>query len=157
MDNRQTDRQEDRQEDRQTGRKTDRQAQAGMQGNNYMYLNDIEEQYIILNDFDGIHLGFLKLFFFIIMHGIAIMSETEEGLQKGLLLFEEFCGRWKLTVNCLEQWRSIYLQTKYNLYKGEALEIVTKLTYLGIVFTVGGSFNVTFKKSVQSLKASFKL
>ena len=43
------------------------------------------------------------------------------------------------------------------LYKGEALELVTKFTYLGIVCTVGGSFNVTFVKlSDQALKAIFK-
>ena len=29
-------------------------------------------------------------------------------------------------------------------YKGEAIEIVTKFTYLGILFIVGGFFNVTF-------------
>ena len=36
-------------------------------------------------------------------------------------------------------------QTIRFLYKGEALEIVTKFTYMGIVFTVGGSVNVTFE------------
>jgi len=39
-------------------------------------------------------------------------------------------------------------QTIRFLYKGEALEIVTKFTYLGIVLTVGGSLIVTFKKTV---------
>jgi len=33
------------------------------------------------------------------------------------------------------------------LYKGEALEIVTKFTYLGIVFTVCGSLKVTIEKN----------
>jgi len=68
------------------------------------------------------------------------MSETEEGLHKGLLLLEEYCDRWKLTVNCTKtkvmifrQWGRIR-QTIRFLYKGEALEIVTKFTYLGIVF-----------------------
>ena len=68
------------------------------------------------------------------------MSETEEGLHKGLLLLEEYCDRWKLTVNCtktkvmvLRKWGRLR-QTLRFLYKGEALEIVTKFTYLGIVF-----------------------
>ena len=49
-------------------------------------------------------------------------------------------------------------QTIRFLYKGEALEIVTKFTYMGIVFTVGGSVNVTFEKlKDQVIKAIFKL
>ena len=49
-------------------------------------------------------------------------------------------------------------QTIRFLYKGEALEIVTKFTQLGIVFTVGGSVNVTFEKlKDQVIKAIFKL
>ena len=68
------------------------------------------------------------------------MSKTEEGLYKGLLLLEEYCDGWKLTVNCTKtkvmifrKWGRIR-QTIRFLYKGEALEIVTKFTYLGIVF-----------------------
>ena len=64
-----------------------------------MYLKDIEEYYM-LNDFDGIDLGFLKLFLLLYADDIVIMSKTEEGLHKGLLLLEEYCDRWKLTVNC---------------------------------------------------------
>ena len=30
---------------------------------------------------------------------IVIMSETEEGLKHGLFLLENYCNRWKLTVN----------------------------------------------------------
>jgi len=28
------------------------------------------------------------------------MSETVEGLHKGVMLLGEYCDRWKLTVNC---------------------------------------------------------
>ena len=31
------------------------------------------------------------------------------------------------------------------IYKGQVLEIVSKFTYLGIVFTIGDSFNTTLK------------
>jgi len=39
---------------------------------------------------------------FLLLYGddIVIMSETEEGLHKGLLLLEEYCDRWKLTLIC---------------------------------------------------------
>ena len=40
----------------------------------------------MLNDFDGIDLGLLKLFLLLHEDDIVIMSETEEGLHKGLLL-----------------------------------------------------------------------
>ena len=44
------------------------------------------------------------------------------------------------------------------IYKGQVLEIVSKFTYLGIVFTTGGSFNTTFEMLAgQALKAIFKL
>ena len=44
------------------------------------------------------------------------------------------------------------------IYKGHVLEIVSKFTYLGIVFTTGGSFNTTFEMLAgQALKAIFKL
>ena len=51
----------------------------------WMYLKDIEEYYM-LNDFDGIDLGFLKLFLLLHEDDIVIMSKTEEVLHKGLLL-----------------------------------------------------------------------
>ena len=68
------------------------------------------------------------------------------------------------TVNCTKTKVMIFRkggrirQTIRCLYKGEALKIVTKFTYLGIVLTVGGSLNVTIEKlSDQVPKAIFKL
>ena len=43
-------------------------------------------------------------------------------------------------------------------YNGENIEIVKKFTYLGVVFTTGGSFSETHEAlSGQALKAIFKL
>ena len=63
---------------------------------------------------------------------IVIMSETEEGLHKGVLLLEEYCASWKLRVNCIKtkvmifrQWGRIRQNIRF-LYKGEALELYTK-------------------------------
>jgi len=64
-----------------------------------LYLNDIEEYYM-LNDFDGIDLGLLKLLLLLYGDDIVIMSETEDGLYKGVLLLEEYCDRWNLTLIC---------------------------------------------------------
>ena len=43
-----------------------------------MYLNDIEEYYI-LNDFDGIDLGFLKLFLLLYADDIVIIVRNRGG------------------------------------------------------------------------------
>ena len=40
-----------------------------------------------------------KLFLLLYADDIVIMSETEEGLKHGLCLLENYCDRWKLTVN----------------------------------------------------------
>ena len=43
-------------------------------------------------------------------------------------------------------------------YGGQELEIVTKLSYLGVIFSPGGSFYQTFETlSGQALKAIFRL
>ena len=43
-------------------------------------------------------------------------------------------------------------------YNGENIEIVKEITYLGVVFTTGGSFMETHETlSDQALKAIFKL
>jgi len=63
-----------------------------------MYLNDIEKQFI-LNGFEGIDIDMFKLFLLLHADDIVIMSETEEGLKHGLFLLENYCDRWKLTVN----------------------------------------------------------
>ena len=63
-----------------------------------MYLNDIEEHFI-LNGFEGIDLDMSKLFLLLYADDIVIMSETEEGLKHGLFLLENYCDKLKLTVN----------------------------------------------------------
>ena len=63
-----------------------------------MYLNDIEEHFV-LNGYEGIEIGMLKLFLLLYADDIVILSETETGLQHGLDLLEQYCDKWKLTVN----------------------------------------------------------
>ena len=115
-----------------------------------MYLNDIEEHFI-LNGFEGINLDMFKLFLLLYADDIVIMSETEEGLKHSLFLLEKYSDRWKLTVNATKTKVMIFRKGgRINrnirfIYKGHVLEIVSKFTYLGIVFTTGGSFNTTFE------------
>jgi len=103
-----------------------------------MYLNDIEEHFI-LNDFKGIDLGMFKLFLLLYADDIVVLAESEDDLKRGLILLEEYCDRWKLTVNISKTKVMVFRNggpVRKNLqfvYKGEVLEIVNKFTYLGIV------------------------
>jgi len=63
-----------------------------------MFLNDIEE-YLILNNFDGIDTYMTKLFLLLYAEDIVVFSDTAAGLQKGLDLLQEYCNRWKLKIN----------------------------------------------------------
>ena len=63
-----------------------------------MYLNDIEE-FLSTNTYEGIDIDTFKIFLLLYADDIVLLSETVSGLQKGLLLLEEYCDRWKLSVN----------------------------------------------------------
>ena len=104
-----------------------------------MYINDLEETFI-LQDFKGIEIGMLKLFLLLYADDIVIFSGSEAGLQQGLDILENFCGRWKLCVNANKTKVMIFRKgdaNKKNLsftYSGVVIEIVKMLTYLGVVF-----------------------
>ena len=128
-----------------------------------MYLNDIEEEFY-LNGFKGIDIGSIKLFLLLYADDMTIFSETEVGLQQGLKFLETYCNRWKLTVNKDKTKIMVFRKggiLRCNLkfyYQDHELEIVSSFSYLGIVFTSGGSFsNAQVTLSGQAQKAIFKL
>ena len=128
-----------------------------------MYLNDIEEHFM-LNGFKGVDISFLKMFLLLYADDIVIFAENENDLQNGLQLLEDYCQRWKLTVNTKKTKIMVFRKQgrlRKNVafyYNQERLEIVDSFSYLGIVFTTGGSFNMTFETlSGQGLKAMYKL
>ena len=95
---------------------------------------------------------------------MTIFSETEVGLQQGLKILETYCNRWKLTVNKDKTKIMVFRKggiLRRNLkfyYQDHELEIVSSFSYLGIVFTTGGSFsNAQVTLSGQAQKAIFKL
>ena len=127
-----------------------------------MHLNDIEEHFILIG-FEGIDLDMFKLFLLFYADDIVIMSETEEGLNLGLFLLENYCDRWKLTVNATNtkvmilrkggrENRNIRCIYKWNVIN----EIVSKFTYIGIVFTTGGSLNTTLEMLARGRSRIFK-
>ena len=64
------------------------------------------------------------------------MLETEEWLKHGLILLENYCDRWILTVNATKTKVMIFRKGgRFNrdirfIYKGNVLEIVSKFTYV---------------------------
>jgi hypothetical protein len=128
-----------------------------------MYLNDLEET-LQLKGFDGIDVDLFKLFLLLYADDICLVSNTEEDLQNGLNILYNYCERWKLTVNTDKSKVMVFkkggrisrgTQFKYN---NVHLDIVNKFSYLGVIFTCGGSFIETQKAlAAQALKAIFKL
>lgn len=128
-----------------------------------MYLNDLEEEFM-LKGFDGIDVNMIKMLILLYADDIVIFSETAEGLQKGFDILLQYCGRWKLKVNTNKTKVMVFRKAGpiardlQFLYDNTNIEIVTSFTYLGIVFTPGGSFNeAQHTLAGQAQKAIFKL
>ena len=97
---------------------------------------------------------------------IVILSESEAGLQMGLDILKDYCERWILGVNVNKTKVMIFQKrgggtNRRNVkidYNGVNIVIVNKFTYLGVVFTSGGSFSETHDALAgQALEAIFKL
>ena len=128
-----------------------------------MYINDIEEEFY-LHGSEGIDVGSIKLFLLLYADDMTIFAETAEGLQKGLDILESYCNRWKITVNTEKTKIMVFRKggiLPRNLrffYNNQEIEIVRSFSYLGIVFTPGGSFsNAQTTLAGQAQKAVFKL
>ena len=128
-----------------------------------MYINDLEDE-LILNNVQGLDLEHFKIFLLMYADDIVVFSETAEGLQNGLNCMYQYCQKWKLSVNTQKSKVMVFrkggvLRRNTHFHYGEhELEIVSKFTYLGIVFSTGGAFTEAQQAlSGQSLKAIFML
>ena len=128
-----------------------------------LFLNDIEEQFIN-SGIEGLDINMLKIFMLLYADDIVIFSDTAEDLQRSLDLLLEYCNRWKLKINVsktkIKVFRkgSILPRNLFFYYDGTQVEIVKQFKYLGLVFTVSGSFTEAQNTlSGQAQKAIFKL
>ena len=128
-----------------------------------MFLNDLEEDFLI-HGIEGIDIGLIKLFILLYADDIVIFSSSSEALQDGLNQLEAYCKRWKLKVNTSKTKVMVFrnggiLPRNLNFtFDNTVLEIVSKFTYLGVVFTPGGSFaEAQNTLSGQARKALFLL
>ena len=63
-----------------------------------MYVNDLEQE-LDNKGVNGIDIGIVKLLLLLYADDIVLFAKTAEELQKSLDILEEYCDRWKLTVN----------------------------------------------------------
>ena len=106
----------------------------------------------------------IHLFVLLYADGIILMASSAEDLQKALNTLANYCLRWKLTVNVNKTKIIIFriggrlpLNIRFT-YNGTEIEIVSEYSYLGILFTAGGSCLKTQNTLAgQALKAIFTL
>ena len=128
-----------------------------------IYLNDLEEE-ITSNGANGVDIGMMKLFLLLYADDIVLFANTPDELQHLLDILKDYCARNRLTVNTSKTKVVIFrkggrIPTDLTFkYYGDVIEIVSKFSYLGIVFTSGGSCHETQKTLAgQSLKAIFAM
>ena len=128
-----------------------------------MYLNDLEAE-LATKGLPGIDIGTINTYLVMYADDIILFGKTPDELQRALTILEEYCNRWKLTVNTGKTKIMVFRKggrlrdNLHFLYNNSQIEIVSKFCYLGVVFTSGGSSFETQKTlSGQALKAIFTL
>lgn len=122
-----------------------------------LYLNDLEAYLnnkrvpgIICETNDENIYVFLKIFIMLYADDTVIVSENKNDMQDALNAFEEYCKKWKLTVNVTKTKVLIFSKGRHSkfdkfFFNGTQLEIVNEYKYLGIIFTKSGSYFKTKK------------
>ena len=125
-----------------------------------MYVNDLEAE-LAVKGISGIDIGIINLYILLYADDIILFGKTPEDLQSSLSALEEYCKRWKLTVNTDKTKIMIFRKggrLPNNLafiYNNVNIEIVYKFCYLGVVFTSGGSSYET-QKTLSGQALNFK-
>ena len=103
-----------------------------------LYVNDIE-QVLETSGFEGITIDNLKMFILLYADDIALISETEWGLQNGLDILYNYCTSSKLVINTQKSKVLVFKKGRQTcnsttfMYNNEPLEIVNTFNYLGVV------------------------
>ena len=63
-----------------------------------MYLNDIENT-LKTNKFEGINMGLTRMLILLYVDDAVILSDSRDNLQQGLTIINEYCTKWKITLN----------------------------------------------------------
>ena len=128
-----------------------------------MFINDLCE---FLQGTDGVGVVLEELFLTALLFAddMVILSQSRDGLQKGLNALKDYCDKWGLEVNikktkCMafKKGGRIGKLDKWT-YNGKELETVGAFQYLGFVFGSSGKFAKAFENiKNQSYKALFSM
>jgi hypothetical protein len=134
-----------------------------------IYLNDLEHFLSektangVICDIEHENIGlYFKLFVILYADDTVLIGNNSEDLQQNLNYFEEYCDKWKLTVNVSKTKIMIFgLRNHHNqqfTFKNQILEIVKEYKYLGLFLSNTKSY-VIAKKHIadQANKAMFSL
>ena len=106
---------------------------------------------------------YLKLFLLLYADDTILISESATGMQRMLNVFDDYCTRWKLSVNLDKTNVVIFEKRKCRRnvifkMKGEEIKQADSYTYLGLLFNYNCSFFPARKKLMaQANKALFAL
>ena len=116
-------------------------------------MNDMETE-LSNKGLDGIGIDSINIRLLLYADDIILFGKTPDELQRALAILEEYYNRWKLTVNTSKTKIMVFrkggrLPNNLNfLYKDSQIEILNKFSYLGVLFTSGGS-NFELNKSCR--------
>jgi len=126
-------------------------------------LNDIEDVFFN-NGLNGIVVNIFKIFPLLYANDIVLFADSKAELQTSLNVLYNYCQKWKLVGNTNKKKLMVFkkrIRLSNNLkfyYNNLEIESVNKVTYLGIVFSIGGSFShAQLTLSGQTLKGIFKM
>lgn len=90
---------------------------------------------------------------------VVLLSKSEAGLNKALQTVFVFCQKWKLQVNLAKTKVMVFNCKKTTHYKfmlgRQRIEITTKYTYLGVVFTPSGKFRACINTLASKAKRAY--
>lgn len=105
----------------------------------------------------------MLIFILLYADDTIILAESSNELQNCLTIFEDYCNMWKLSVNVVKTKIMVFSKRKFIpnqnfLLCDSNIEIVESYSYLGLLFSYNGKFNMAKKKLVeQAQKAVYAL
>ena len=133
-----------------------------------VFLNDLEDQFnnlagcpleIVKEKLEANLQMFIEILVLLYADDTVIFSESKEGMQSALNIFQSYCDKWKLTVNVNRTKVLAFSKRKskqnFDLtLNGETLCVINSYTYLGITFKYNSSFVDARKKLVEQAQKS---
>ena len=99
----------------------------------------------------------MHIFVLLYADDTVILAENAADMQNSLKVFEEYCSKWKLSLNVDKTKIIIFSRKKlqkhneFEIY-GSNIEIVDSYSYLGLLFNYNGKFTCARKKLTEQAK-----